>query len=138
MKRSTVYVPMSADIIHPGHIHLLKEANQHGEVIVGLLSDEAIRHKKGRLPVMNYDERYEVVTNLVGVSKVIQQKTSDYIPNLQELRPEFVVHGNDWTSEARQSVLETIKQWNGKLIKTDYSSSPTTSTNIKKRLTKYN
>ncbi|HMI09611.1 MAG TPA: adenylyltransferase/cytidyltransferase family protein [Candidatus Saccharimonadales bacterium] len=134
MKLPVVYVPMSADIIHPGHIQLLKEALKYGDVIVGLLSDEAIKEKKGKWPVMVYDERFEVVSNLVGVRKVIQQDSPDYTPNLEELEPIFVVHGNDWPEEARQSVLITIKQWDGKLIEVDYSSSPTSSTIIKKRV----
>jgi phosphoenolpyruvate phosphomutase len=133
MKLPVVYVPMSADIIHPGHIQLLKEAQKYGEVTVGLLSDDAIQEKKGKLPIMTYDERLEVVSYLSGVTNVIQQKSPDYTQNLRVLKPNFVVHGDDWTDTARQSVLEMIEQWNGKLIETDYSASSTSSTIIKKR-----
>jgi len=134
MRLPVVYVPMSADIIHPGHIQLLKEAQRYGEVTVGLLSDDAIKKKKGKLPAMTYDERFEVVSYLSGVAHTIQQDSPDYIPNLQTLKPNFVIHGDDWSEETRQSVLMTIKQWGGKLVETDYSSCPTSSTIIKKRV----
>jgi glycerol-3-phosphate cytidylyltransferase-like family protein len=83
---------------------------------------------------MTYDERFEVVNYLRGVTSVILQDTPDYRPNLMTLRPQFVVHGNDWSDEARQAVLEVIKDWDGKLIETDYFASPTSSTIIKKRV----
>jgi phosphoenolpyruvate phosphomutase / 2-hydroxyethylphosphonate cytidylyltransferase len=89
MKQAIVYVPMSADIIHPGHIQVLQEAMKHGQVIIGLLSDNAIKAKKGNLPVMNYNERFIVVNHLKGVHKVIEQKTPDYRPNLLKNKADF-------------------------------------------------
>ena len=134
MKPLVVYMPMSADIIHPGHIQLLKEAEKYGEVIVGLLSDNAIEEKKGKRPIMTYDERLEVVNYLKGVSRVMLQDTPDYAPNLKALKPSFIVHGDDWSDESRESVLEVIKEWGGELIETDYSANPTSSTIIKQRV----
>jgi phosphoenolpyruvate phosphomutase / 2-hydroxyethylphosphonate cytidylyltransferase len=134
MKQLVVYVPMSADIIHPGHIQHLKEAQKYGKVTVGLLSDDAIKEKKGKLPIMTYDERFEVVSHLNGVARVIQQESPEYELNLQKLKPNFVVHGNDWSDTARESILKTIAQWDGKLVETDYSSSSTSSTVIKRRI----
>ncbi len=131
---SLVYVPMSADIIHPGHIQLLKEAQKYGKVTVGLLSDDAIKEKKGKLPVMTYGERLEVISHLSGVADVVQQESPNYRLNLQKLKPNFVVHGDDWSDTTRESVLKTIAQWDGKLVETDYSSRPTSSTVIKKRI----
>lgn len=131
-----VYVPMSADIIHPGHIDVIEHAKQHGNVVVGLLSDEAIKQKKGQKPVMTYAERFAVVKNIKGVSEVIEQLTPDYKPNLINLRPDFVVHGDDWPEIARRSVVDTIAEWGGVLIETDYSTSPTSSTLIKQRVLK--
>ena len=90
-----VYVGMSADLMHPGHINILKEASKLGEVTVGLLTDKAIASYK-RLPFMSFDQRKEVVENIKGVAHVITQDTLDYRPNLEEIKPDFVVHGDDW------------------------------------------
>ena len=92
----TVYVAMSADLIHPGHMNILKVARDLGEVTVGLLTDEAIASYK-RLPSMSYEQRKTVVEEIRGVGKVIPQTTLDYVPNLRKLKPDYVVHGDDWT-----------------------------------------
>jgi phosphoenolpyruvate phosphomutase len=120
----TVYVAMSADLIHPGHINILTVACEIGEVTVGLLTDEAIASYK-RLPYMSYDERYTVVTRLKGVASVIPQHTLDYVPNLRKLRPDYVVHGDDWRTgpqrQARQDVIDTLAEWGGELIEPPYT-----------------
>lgn len=134
MKSAIVYVPMSADIVHPGHVQILVEAQKHGKVVIGLLSDEAIKTKKGEYPIMNYDERREVVNQLRGVHRVIVQTSPDYRPNLLKIKPQFVVHGDDWSNDARKSVLDTIMAWDGKLIETDYNSRQTSSSSIKQRI----
>ena len=89
-----VYVAMSADIIHPGHLNIIKEASKLGDVTVGVLTDAAIASYK-RLPYMNYEQRAAVVRALKGVTEVIPQEQLDYIPNLLKLRPDFVVHGDE-------------------------------------------
>ena len=121
---ATVYVGMSADLIHPGHINLLERAAEHGEVIVGLLTDRAIASYK-RLPHMTYDQRRAVVENLRMVSRVVPQETLDYVPNLEELRPTFVVHGDDWRTgvqrETRRRVIEALAGWGGELVEVPYT-----------------
>jgi len=77
----TVYVAMSADLIHPGHINVIKVARELGDVTLGLLTDEAIASYK-RLPSMSYEQRLEVVSQLSGVSQVVPQETLDYVANL--------------------------------------------------------
>lgn len=115
---------MSADLIHPGHINLLERAAEHGEVIVGLLTDRAIASYK-RLPHMTYDQRRAVVENLRMVSRVVPQETLDYVPNLEELRPTFVVHGDDWRTgvqrETRRRVIEALAGWGGELVEVPYT-----------------
>ena len=121
-----VYVGMSADLVHPGHINILQEAEKLGEVIVGLLTDEAIASYK-RLPFMSYDQRKEVITNIKGVSEVVSQDTLDYRPNLEKFKPHFVVHGDDWKegvqSKTRQQVINCLDQWGGELIEVKYTQS---------------
>jgi len=119
-----VYVGMSADLVHPGHLNIIKEAKKLGEVIIGLLTDEAIASYK-RLPHMEYELRKEVIENIKGVSKVIPQSTLDYRPNLYKLKPDYVVHGDDWKegiqSQTRRQVIETLKEWDGKLVEVPYT-----------------
>lgn len=120
----TVYVAMSADLIHPGHLNIIKTAMQYGEVIVGVLTDRAIASYK-RLPHMNYEQRKQIVESLKGVAKVVPQKTLDYLPNLRELKPNYVVHGDDWKEgiqrDTRQRVIEALAEWGGELIETPYT-----------------
>ena len=120
----TVYVAMSADIIHPGHLNIIKEAAKLGEVTVGVLTDAAIASYK-RLPYMNYEQRAAVVAQLKGVAQVIPQEQLDYIPNLKKLKPDFVVHGTDWRSgvqaKTRQGVIDTLATWDGKLVEPEYT-----------------
>lgn len=120
-----VYVAMSADIIHPGHLNIIKEASKLGDVTVGVLTDAAIASYK-RLPYMNYEQRAAVVEQLKGVKNVIPQEQLDYIPNLLKLRPDYVVHGTDWRegvqAKTRQGVIDTIAQWGGQLVEPEYTS----------------
>ena len=110
-----VYVGMCADLIHHGHLNIIKEAQKYGKVIVGLLTDSAIASYK-RLPALGYDERKIVVENIVGVHKVIPQTTLDYIPNIEKLKPNYVVHGDDWKEgvqkQVRQGVIDKLKDSN--------------------------
>lgn len=124
MERKRVYVGMSADIIHPGHLNIIHEAQKLGCVTVGVLTDAAIASYK-RLPYLNYEQRSLVVRNLKGVDEVIPQTTLDYVPNLELLKPDFVVHGDDWKEgvqkETRRRVIEVISQWGGKVIDVPYT-----------------
>lgn len=123
MKKS-VYVGMSADLIHPGHLNILKKAAELGDVTIGLLTDVAIASYK-RVPYMTFDQRREVVENLKGVARVIPQETLDYVPNLKALRPNFVVHGDDWREgvqrETRHRVIDTLAEWGGELVEVPYT-----------------
>ena len=119
-----VYVGMAADLIHHGHINIITKASELGEVIVGVLTDKAIASYK-RLPYLNYSEREAVVRALKGVSKVVPQRTLDYRPNIKRLRPDFVVHGDDWItgvqSKVRAQVVRELAKWGGKVIDVPYT-----------------
>ena len=121
-KKKVVYVAMSADLVHPGHLINIREAAKMGEVILGLLTDKAIASYK-RLPYMPYENRKVVMENIVGVSRVVPQKTLDYRPNLRKYKPDYVIHGDDWRvgvqKETRRQVIETLKEWGGKLVETE-------------------
>lgn len=119
-----VYVGMSADLIHPGHLNVLKEAQKYGRVVVGLLTDEAIASYK-RIPFMEFSMRQAVIQEIKGVSEVIPQHKLDYSDNLKMLRPSYVVHGDDWRDgvqrKTREKVIETLQAWGGKLIEVPYT-----------------
>jgi len=119
-----VYVGMSADIIHPGHLNIIAQACQYGEVTVGVLTDQAIASYK-RLPYLNYEQRSLIVSSLKNVARVVPQATLDYRPNLRMLKPDFVVHGDDWKEgvqqNTRQQVIDTLAEWGGQLVEVPYT-----------------
>src|SRR5688500_141550 len=123
-RNKSVYVAMSADLIHPGHLNIINKARELGEVTVGLLTDQAIASYK-RLPFLTYEQRRIIVENIKSVSKVIPQETLDYVPNLKLLRPDYVVHGDDWRTgvqkEVRARVIDVIGEWGGRLVEPTYT-----------------
>ena len=122
--KKKVYVGLSADILHEGHINILRRASKLGDVTVGLLTDSAIAQYK-KLPHLNYKQREIVLKNIKYVKKLVPQETHDYSPNLNKLKPDFVVHGDDWKKgiqkEIRKKVIKILKKWNGKLIEFSYT-----------------
>ena len=132
----TVYVGMSADIIHPGHLNIIHQAEKLGRVIVGVLTDEAIASYK-RLPYLDYNQRSLIVSNLKGVAEVVPQTTLDYVPNLRQLKPDYVVHGDDWKvgvqRQTRQRIIDVLKEWGGELVEVPYTKG-ISSTQINTRL----
>ena len=124
MNKPLVYVGMSADIIHPGHMNILKIAATYGEVVVGILTDKAIASYK-KLPIMNFEERKHVIECIKYVSKVVKQETLDYTENLEKIKPDFVVHGDDWSTgiqkNTRKKVIDTLSNWGGELIEVPYT-----------------
>ena len=119
-----VYVGLSADLLHHGHLNIIKEAKKLGEIIVGLLTDRAITSYK-RLPYLSYEQRKIIVENIKGVKQVMAQDSLDYVPNLRRLRPDYVVHGDDWRTgiqkETREKVINALKEWGGELVEIPYT-----------------
>lgn len=124
MSTKKIYVGMSADLIHPGHINIISEAEKLGEVTIGVLTDSAIASYK-RLPFLSYEQRKGVVENIKGVSQVVPQDTLDYRDNLRAYKPDIVVHGDDWKtgvqSRTRQQVIDTLAEWGGELVEIGYT-----------------
>lgn len=123
-----VYIGMSADLLHPGHLNIIEHARQvageGGEIVLGLLTDKAIASYK-RLPYMSYEQRKVVVENVRGITRVIPQETLDYVPNLLKEKPDFVLHGDDWKTgiqaQTRQRIVEVMATWGGKVIDIPYT-----------------
>lgn len=120
----TVYLAMSVDLIHPGHINIIKKAANLGSLTVGVLSDSAIASYK-KLPYMTYDQRVDIIENIKGVSNVIVQETVSYRENLKALKPDYVVHGDDWREgvlkNTRKEVLDILDEIGGELVEFSYT-----------------
>ena len=127
MNDKTVYMCFSTDIIHGGHISIIKKAQQHGHLIIGILSDEAVASYK-RYPLVPASERKIMFENISGVERVVEQKTLSYRENLEALQPDYVIHGDDWTSgfqkPIRDEVIAILDTYGGKLIEYPYSDDP--------------
>jgi phosphoenolpyruvate mutase len=123
-KSKKVYIGMSADLIHQGHLNVIAEGCKLGQVIIGLLTDEAIASYK-RLPLIAFNERKLIVENLKRVEKVVPQTSLDYVSNLKAIKPDYVVHGDDWKTgiqkEIRQRVIDTLAEWGGVLVEPKYT-----------------
>ena len=119
-----VYVGMSLDIIHHGHINIIKKAAEYGDVVVGLLTDQAIADHK-RLPALGYEQRKIIVENIVGVTQVYPQDEWDYSHNIRKIKPDYMVHGDDWLdgplAPIRENVLEALNSYGGRLIEIPYT-----------------
>ena len=137
-KNKIVYCGLAADVLHEGHINILKRASKLGDLTVGLLTDNAIASYKN-LPHLNYKQREIVLKNIKFVKNVIPQNTLDYTKNLIKIKPDFVVHGDDWKKgiqkNIRKKVIKVLKKWSGKLIEPKYTKN-ISSTAIKEKIYK--
>lgn len=120
----TVYMSFSTDIIHGGHISIIKKALRHGKLIIGVLSDEAVASYK-RFPLVSFQDRKIMFENIAGVYKVVEQSTLSYKDNLEKYKPDIVVHGDDWRTDfqkpIRDEVVSILATYGGKLVEYPYS-----------------
>ena len=120
----TVYVGITGDMIHPGIINIIQEGAKYGRLIVGLLTNSAIATHK-RIPYLTYEQRKAVIENIKGVSEVIPQEEWSYVPNLEKLKPNYIIHGDDWKTNylqgIRKEVYEVMKKIGGEVIEIPYT-----------------
>lgn len=120
----TVYMCFSTDMVHGGHIAIIKKAAKLGRLIVGILSDEAVAGYK-RFPLLPFEERKILFENITGVSEVVEQTELSYRKNLLHFLPDYVVHGDDWKESfqkpIRKEVLEVLESYGGKLVEYPYA-----------------
>jgi len=124
IENRTVYMCFSADMLHSGHISIIRKAEKLGKLIIGVLSDEAVASYK-RFPLMPFEERKSLFENISGVSAVVKQNELSYKDVLQELKPDYVVHGDDWQTgfqkPIRDEVVSLLNAYGGKLVEFPYS-----------------
>ena len=120
----TVYLCFATDIIHGGHIAIIRKAARLGKLIIGVLSDEAVASYK-RFPLVPQAERMKLFENIAGVYRVVGQDTLSYRENLEKYRPDVVVHGDDWCTgfqqPVREEVLSVLASYGGRLVEFPYS-----------------
>ncbi len=120
----TVYMCFSTDILHSGHIAIIQKASGLGKLTVGVLSDEAVTSYK-RFPLLPFAERKAMLENIVGVDRVVEQRTLSYTENLLAYRPDVVVHGDDWRTgfqkPVRDEVVNVLGTYGGLLVEYPYA-----------------
>ena len=125
VRKRTVYMCFSTDILHSGHIAIIRKAQRLGRLIIGVLSDEAVASYK-RFPLMPFAERKSMFENIADVYRVVAQNTLSYRENLEKMQPAYVVHGDDWASGVqkpiRDEVVSILAAYGGKLVEFPYAS----------------
>lgn len=119
-----VYTCFCTDIIHEGHLNILHEAAKYGDVYVGVLSDEAMV-RYNRFPTVSIEQRMEMIRSTGLVKEVLVQADVMYDNVIRKLKPDFVVHGDNWKegpeSLIRKNVLCNLREHGGTLIEIPYT-----------------
>lgn len=125
----TVYACFCTDVIHEGHLNIINQANKYGKLIVGVLSDQAmIRYN--RFPTVSFEERVNQIKKLEGVEKVVIQNEIMYDEVFQNIKPDYIIHGDNWKTGAeraiRNNVIALLEKHGGELIEIPYTFSEKT------------
>ena len=124
IENRTVYMCFSTDMIHSGHIAIIRKAEKLGKLIIGVLSDEAVASYK-RFPLLPFEERKSIFENIAGVHAVVKQETLSYADAIRSLHPTYVVHGDDWKEgfqkPIRDEVVSLLAEYGGQLVEFPYS-----------------
>ena len=124
ISKRTVYMCFSTDMIHCGHISIIKKASKLGKLTIGVLSDEAVASYK-RFPILPAEHRKSIIGNISGVHKVVDQDTLSYEENIRKYRPMYLVHGDDWKEgfqrPVREEAIKALNEYGGKLVEFSYS-----------------
>jgi len=124
MGRAIAYVTMVGDVVHPGNLNIINEAAKLGDVVVGLLTDKAIVSRE-HPPYLNFEQRMIIISSIKNVTKVIPQDDWCGEDNLRELKPQYVVHGDNWVSNSlskvRARTVEILSEWGGQVVDVPYT-----------------
>lgn len=122
--RKTVYSCFCTDVIHEGHLNIVREAQKYGDVVIGVLSDEAMI-RFNRFPTISFEERMGLVEKIEGVSRVVVQKNILYDEIVRELRPDYIIHGDNWLTgfmaSIRDNAAELLAAYGGRIIDVPYT-----------------
>lgn len=121
---STVYTCFTTDVIHEGHMNIINEAKKYGDVVVGVLADEAMI-RFNRFPSIDFEERVKLVEDIPEVSKVIVQKDVHYDEVIKEIKPDYIIHGDNWLEGPMRAIRDRaeklISEYGGKIIDVPYT-----------------
>lgn len=119
-----VFMSMSTDVIHGGHINIIGKAAALGDLTVGVLSDETVASYK-RYPLLSCEERMKIIAAIQGVAHVVRQDGLSYRDVIRELKPDIVVHGDDWRTGIQQPIREEtvrlLAEYGGELVEFPYT-----------------
>lgn len=122
-----VYISFSTDLLHSGHLAIIKKAAALGSLTVGILADAAVASFK-RYPLLPFEERKAIFESIKGVERVICQETLSYKGVIAQLHPDIVVHGDNWSkgfqSPVREELIELLSAYGGKLVEFPYTDKP--------------
>ena len=121
-----VYTALGTDVIHEGHLNILRHAQEYGTVVVGALSDKALI-RYSRFPTVSQEERVKLYESLESVSRVIIQDDYLYDDVIATLKPDYVVHGDNWQNGPERAIRNNIEgllaTYGGTLIEVPYTRS---------------
>ena len=127
----TVYMLFATDVIHEGHINVVKEAKKYGKVIGGVLCDAAMI-RFNRFPTVSFDERVRMVRDIPEVDEVIVQNETLYENTLRKIKPDYVIHGDNWCEgpekAIRDNAIRVMNELGGEVVEVPY----TRNENVKK------
>ena len=84
------------DILHPGHIFFLKQAKSYGNFLVVVVARDLTARAHGKNPIMNENNRLDVISSLKVVDlAILGHESSDYLKIISELNPDIIVLGKD-------------------------------------------
>ncbi len=107
MRKIIGYTDGTFDLFHVGHLRLLKEAKKHCDIlIVGVHGDDVVASYKGKPPIINENDRAEIIRNLAFVDKVVINRTRDKIELLKLYGFNLMIIGDDWKGTERWNKLE--------------------------------
>ena len=120
----TVYTCFTTDVIHEGHLNIINEAKKYGQVIVGVLNDAAMV-RFDRFSTISFDERVKLIQSIPGVDKVIEQKSVMYDEVVAAIKPDYVIHGDNWLKEPTRAIRDNVERllsaYGGQIIDVPYT-----------------
>ena len=119
-----VYTCFTTDVIHGGHLNIISEAKKYGKVIVGVLSDKA-KIQYDKFPIISFEERFEMIKSIDGIDEVVEQNNILYDEILERIKPDYVIHGDNWNkypeSVVRENAIKKLSEYGGQLIEVPYT-----------------
>ena len=120
----TVYTCFTTDVIHEGHLNIIRQAQKYGEVTVGVLTDEAMI-RFDRFPTISFEERLALVRGLEGVSRVVVQDAILYDDIIRQFHPDYVIHGDNWLTGPQKMIRDNVERllnaYGGEIIDVPYT-----------------